>query len=206
MIDRNDRRCTAFHEAGHAVAASVHGLPFSRVFVVRQVDSAQGTPGELLGQSERSSSFLTVAGKPEEAKKEVITSLAGPIAETFAYEGLGVELSADHPDMVDATKFVRYAFCRFTDNGDGTATIDGVDVKAKLPILDRAMKENIQAALHFTNAHRNAITMVANALLERGELTPEDVAELCPGFLTGGDVAQKAADLGVAHGQWLPPR
>ena len=181
MIDRNDDRCTAFHEAGHAVAASVQGLPFSRVFMMRQVDSAQGTPGKLLGRLERNSSFLTAAGKPKEAKKEVITSLAGPIAETFAYEGLGVQLSANHPDMVDATKFVRYAFCRFTDNGDGTATFDGTDVKAKLSILDREMKENVQAALHFADAHRNAITSVANALLKRGELTSEDVAELCRG-------------------------
>lgn len=122
---------------------------------------------------------MTVAGKPEDAKKEVITSLVGPISESFAYEALDVELPANHPDMVDATKFVRYAFCRFTDNGDGTATMDGADVNDKLPILNRAMKDNIQAAFDFANAHRNTITKVANVLLERGELTPAEVAELC---------------------------
>jgi hypothetical protein len=179
MIDRNDRRCTAFHEAGHAVAASFQGLPFARVFVVRDVDSAQGTAGELLGRSERNISILFVAGKPEEAKKEVITSSAGPIAETFAYQGLGVELPADNPDMMDAVRFVRYAYCQYTDNSDGTATIDGEDVNAKLPILNQAMNDYVQAAIQFTVEHRAAITRVALALLEKGELTPAEVAVLC---------------------------
>ncbi len=179
MIDRNDRRCTAFHEAGHAVVAVLQGLPFGRVFVVRNVDSPMGTPGELLGRSERNISILSVVGKPEEAKKEVITSLAGPIAETFAYQGLGVELPADNPDMVDAVKFVRYAFCRHTDNGDGTATIDGEEVRAKLPVLQQAMQEYVQAAIQFAVEHRTAITRVALALLEKGELTPAEVADLC---------------------------
>ena len=127
----------------------------------------------------RNISVLSVAGKPDEARKEVVTSLARPIAATFAYDGLPVELPADHPDMVDAMKFVQYAFCRFTDNGDGTATIDAQDVNAKLATLNWAMQEYVPAALQFTAAHRGEITRVALALLEQGELSANDVSALC---------------------------
>ena len=57
-INRNDKRSTALHEAGHAVAAVLNDIPCEKVYVILDVDHASRPFGLVIGQVVRN--FLTL--------------------------------------------------------------------------------------------------------------------------------------------------
>lgn len=179
MIDRNDVRCTAFHEAGHAVAAAVFAIPFERVFIVRTVHASLPPVDKLLGQVVRNFQKSELAGKgEEEVLRHVIQAFAGPYGETLASENLSLIMPVDDPDVIDAWSCLRFAFCEFTID-DGNATFSQAELQRNKPRMEGLFQSGRRDAVRFVQQHRKEITCVAEALLRDVELTYDQVIELC---------------------------
>lgn len=178
-VNRNDLRCTAFHEAGHAVAAAVLGIDFVKVFVVRDVDNASRPMGMQLGHVERNFHLPSLAGQSEAiAINNLIQAFSGPMAETFAYPDLPLDMSQENQDVKDAWKIIKFYCCKFTV-ADGIAQFDENELRCNAPTMDDLFKRGLVAAERFTNDHRKIVSEVAEALLDRTELTADEVRKIC---------------------------
>ena len=173
-VNRNDMRCTAYHEAGHAVAAVLQDRPFQKVFVVHRADEAKEYTQGPLGSVVRHLDKPTFAGKLDEAKKEIVICYAGPYAETFAYPGLKPLLEQDAQDVKEAIGLAKFALVNFTIRPTG-ASFDNAEVSSKWPqivaVLDECNKEALSLVLH----NQRSIMRLADALLLRRELTRDEV-------------------------------
>ena len=178
-VNRNDLRCTAFHEAGHAVAAAVLGIQFDRVFVVREVYHAYQPVGMQLGQVERNFHLPSLAGQGEETEiNNLIQAFSGPMAETFAYPNLQLDMPPNNHDVKDAWKILKFFCCKFTIV-DGQAQFDKNDVRRNAPKMESLFKRGVEAAERFVKDHEEVISEVAEALIDRTELTASEVREIC---------------------------
>jgi ATP-dependent Zn protease len=176
-VNRHDMRCTAFHEAGHAVAAVLLNVPFDRVYIVQRTNQTVGYQGMQLGQVVRTFDKSSVAGKVDEAKRQTIQILAGPYGETLAYSNLLPDLGQDTSDVQDAFSVLRFALCNFVQSG-GNVTFDPKDVQDEWGRMNQIIGECSAEAAQLIQKHAAAVGKVANELLSKGELTYDQVAAL----------------------------
>ena len=178
-VNRNDLRCTAFHEAGHAVAAAVLKIEFEKVFVVREVDHASNPVGMQLGFVSRNFQLPSLAGQSEEiAINNLIQAFSGPMAETLAYPNLSPDISQENPDVMDAWKVLKFFCCEF-EIVDGKAQFDDNDVRRNIPRMESLFMQGLEASDRFVKVQKEVIREVAEALIEQTVLTASDVQEIC---------------------------
>lgn len=175
-IHRHGVLCTAYHEAGHAVAAVRLNIPFERVWILRREHDTQGQ-GQILGQVVRNLHLPRFKGISEEdAKHQVLQAMAGPMAENLL--GLSPDLQANQDDVDTAFRILRFAFCAFVEQ-DGAAVFDQEDVRRNAAKLRSIFEQGLAAALPFVEQHRQAITKVADHLRTQWELSHAEVSALC---------------------------
>src|SRR5258706_92573 len=111
-------RSTAFHEAGHAVAAVLKRIAFSKVWILRRKDSDPVPQNVELGQLTRVTPINKpdFVGKVDKAKVEAIQAFAGPIAECLAYPGMQPDWQLNIGDFIEARSVLRFATTPFTLN------------------------------------------------------------------------------------------
>ena len=177
QVNRNDMRCTAFHEAGHAVAIALNELPFERVYVVHREDETKEYTEGPLGTVVRNLHIPSFAGKLSEAMKEIEVCYAGPIAETFAYPNLLPLLSQEAPDVKDAISIAKYALVDF-EVIDSQAHFDRDDFKAKWERILEMLVACERNAYALVQRQEKAIARIAERLLVNGELAAAEVREV----------------------------
>jgi ATP-dependent Zn protease len=166
-------RRTAFHEAGHAVATVVLGRQFERVYIVIQGPLKDG---DLQGSSIRNLHRPHLAGQHDLGRKEAMIAVAGPMGECFAAPGLQWNPTNGDPDFDAALSVLKFAHCDFTMNGT-KATFDP-SWQQKIPLMKNILDGALQEAYRLTQTNRAVIARVAEALLEKTELSFNEVVAL----------------------------
>jgi ATP-dependent Zn protease len=184
MVNRHDMRCTAFHEAGHAIAAVLNGIAFEKVYIVLRVDETVGFDGMQLGQVVRTLHKPDFVADLSQAKLQVIQMLAGPLGETLAYSNLEPKLEQQSADIQDVISLLKFTLCPFILTA-GEATFNPQDVAHHWPEIIKVINECVALARHLVTQHRDCISRVANELLSRGELTRAEVVAICGPDLNG---------------------
>jgi hypothetical protein len=177
---RLNLRSTAFHEAGHAVVAVLKGIRFSMVWLRHRSDADPVPQDVELGQLTRITPInkLGFFGKLDEAKTEAVQAFAGPLAECLAYPGMKPDFQLNKGDVGLAEGLLRIAILPCTVTND-VANFDPAEVNRTLPQIKQMLQECCRAAEMLVQANRVAIEQVAMELLERWELTEEEVRALC---------------------------
>jgi hypothetical protein len=173
--DANDIRYIATHEAGHAVAAVVLGsrlksidlkqrrLPDGRIsvgFTDSQVDAAD------------------VAGKGEAAAMPyLIQTFAGPFAERTINHQLDASCESGGGDKEVARRIAAVAVCEAVYN-DNQMVIPTEEQERNRDRIGKLIEDACEAAMHFVNEHVGTIIEVAEALIEKRELTGDEVAAI----------------------------
>jgi ATP-dependent Zn protease len=171
--DRNDIRYVATHEAGHAVAAVVLGLGLVSVDIHHRLLPDGGLS---LGRTTIPESFsaLVASISEEYAMAHVVFCLSGFTAEAAVNRLVG----GDIPEREAVRSLVSLAICRPVDNGVGRMTITPEELRRNGQRIDGFLRAAEDAAARLVRKHRAVIARVADLLLERKELTGEEVAAI----------------------------
>lgn len=163
MENPPNREALAYHEAGHAVAATVLS-PLTRPVVSVSIVHEPGFHGYTLYHSfddliDRGEIDTTAEHFPETIRAEVIVLRAGPAAE---FMGSGeTHHTGNAGDFIDAATLVD----RYLDNEDPEEFVKSLEGEAD----------------HLVAEHRDVIGAVASALLEEGTLEGDKVREIVSG-------------------------
>ena len=167
-----DRRRLAYHEAGHALAQYLL-LPRERVSKVTVVRY-----GQALGLSATKPVEQTYTADRNELLAHIKVSLASRAAEHIA---LKTELNGVTSDLEQATRLAMMCVGMWGMNGSlvsmralGQATLDGKSAES----VDKLLKEQFEEVKTLIEQHEAALHAIARELIEREELTGEEVAEL----------------------------
>lgn len=169
-------RCNAYHEAGHAVAAIVHG--FKVIAVDIRPVSVPGL-GETLGSAELAlpspSEFL---GKGEDVVMPLlIVLLVGVFAEQRLNAKAGLDIGHAQSDGQRAMQYAAGAICKpITRNG--SLVTPGEEVQRQMPLILECFEKARIRAQEFANSHGAAIDSVGEMLANSGVLTPREVEQL----------------------------
>jgi hypothetical protein len=170
-------RSTAFHEAGHAVAAVVLGLRLKWVDVkLRQHPNGGVSLGATNCDGVAKRDLL---GKGEEAVMPyLVYAIAGVAAEACVNPLVSTpEYLGASEDWADAWQLAIKAVCDFVVR-DGVATISNEEQERNMPRLNALMESARDAANRLVEDHQGAITEVAGLLGRRTRLDGAEVAEI----------------------------
>ncbi|WP_422930126.1 hypothetical protein [Singulisphaera sp. PoT] len=182
MIDiRHWVETTAFHEAGHAMAAAHYGIPFSKVWILKRTNF-EIRCGEILGQLIRINAIdkPSFFGRVEDAKAEAVLSFCGPLAECRPYPPgcLHPDFgSANLNDWLDARSILRFATTPCSKEGLEPFKED--DLQQTKSLVDELLNECGSEAMRLVSKNLPAIERIARGLLSHWELMPSEVQWLC---------------------------
>lgn len=169
-------RANAYHEAGHAVAALLMGTGLMSVDI-----RPQSVPGGGIG---RAGTDLArppddeILGHGEDAVMPyLVVFFSGVLAEALVNPGAGLEASHSHSDGAMVLRYATGAVCTPVREG-GQIVFRGEEVQRNINRIEALMEKGRKRAEHFVASHRQAITAVATALLEKQILASEEVHEL----------------------------
>ncbi len=172
-------RTTAFHEAGHAIAALEFGIPFSKVSILKRTDF-ENRSGESLGQLTRISPVNKpdYFGRLEEAKAEAVLAFCGPLAECLAYGELkDPDLAGSNlGDFKDARSILRFATTPcIPTNPDPFSPADIARTQAQ---VDELLNECGRVAEQLVKTNESTIQRIAEALLDHWDVPADEVKQL----------------------------
>lgn len=192
IISDEEKRITAYHEAGHAIL--FHVLPdVGPVYTVSIVPTSSGAAGYTMPLPEKDEMFLT-KGK---MMQDIMVSLGGRIAEELIFDDITTGASSD---IKRATKTARRMVTRFgmsdnigvicydDDNGEVFIGRDLAHTKshseAVAAEIDREVKliidECYAKARDIISEHMSVLHDCAKLLLEREKITREEFEALFP--------------------------
>lgn len=179
LLTPEDKRITAFHEAGHALIMLLHPTAHDPVHKVTIIPR-----GSALGVTH----FLPEKEKYHQTKNELLASiesaLGGRAAEELAF---GQVTTGAYSDFQAATNIARKMVCSYgmsdlgpmiygQQHGENTyspATAERID-KEILKILDTAHTK----VLEMLKANRDKLDLLANTLVEKETLYSSEIYEL----------------------------
>src|SRR5919198_1493706 len=171
-MSREDRRRIAYHETGHALAM-VKCLPRERLHKVTIIRH-----GSALGLAQPKPNEETHTRTKDEYLGQIQVSLASRAAEQLF---LGIEMSGAHHDLQNATAIADAVIRHFGMNGSlyqPTALGEFLpDAKAKREI-ERLLEQQFKKVKALLDENKEEVHAIAEALLERQELTGDEVQEI----------------------------
>ncbi len=182
-IDPEERRQTAYHEAGHAV---VHRLlfPERRIEYLTIVPNESGALGFLAPESDERRRSISVA----DVRKEIAVCLAGREAERAASGRDDAVTGGASSDLRRATKLAHAAVAEWAFDAEF-----GLVVPAALPAIHSALGDRLEqrlacwleegrrTAVELLERHRTALDALAGALLEKESLDGDAVEAVAGG-------------------------
>jgi ATP-dependent Zn protease len=171
-MSREERRRIAYHETGHAFAM-VKCLPRERLHKVTIIRH-----GSALGLAQPKPKEEHHTRIKDEYLADIQVCLASRAAEQLF---LGIEMSGAHHDLQTATAVADAVIRHFGMNGSlyqPTALGEMVpDAKAKKEI-ERLLEQQFKKVKSLLHEHSDEVHAIAEQLLEREELTGDEVIEI----------------------------
>ena len=199
-MSAEDRRRLAYHEAGHAVAQYLL-LPSDRMVKVTIIRH-----GQALGLAATKPLEERYTRSRDEIFAEIQCALASRAAEEMF---LGVKLSGVVQDLTDATRLAAAAIGWLGMDGSlysARAFGETVpDARSKRRI-ERILDEQLTAVKGLLAAHRSFVQEVAGGLLDRHELSGDEVDTMAArlGILPGRGMGAGVTAASAATGLRLP--
>jgi cell division protease FtsH len=172
QVAQHDRRVTAAHEAGHAVAGrfAKNPVPPRKVSIVSRgpaggVTWATSSDRELLGQGELFSRLVYFLGA--RAAERLIL---GDDEYTFGA----------HDDLAKATKLAQAMICEYAMDDRYPAQLPLYDGDPRHEAIHDLLRQALEEATRIVTQHRAEVEAIMNALLEHETLGGEELAELLP--------------------------
>lgn len=167
----NDIRASAYHEAGHAVAATVLEIGLTSASIRGHLGN--GAPGTAMKWAPRG------LEDPEYYRRMMVAINAGPMAEELVLRESATPCV--HEDDVKALQIFAFRSC-----GLGTLKDDGQfffsekesQLAGHIPRVQAASEDAFVRTAEFLADHWEAIKAVAMALLDSKSLTGDEVAEI----------------------------
>jgi cell division protease FtsH len=180
LITDHDRLITAWHEAGHTVAALVQpdaDEPVSVTIIPR------GPSGGATWMGGNDNAFLT----RDQARARLATSMAGRAAEEILLDGEHTQGAAG--DLQAATQLAQAMVTQYgmTDFGFAQLDADTLRVGGEVAVLahraiDRLIREAHQRAGTLLAEHRSLLETLAAALLDEETLDSRRIREIAERF------------------------
>jgi cell division protease FtsH len=168
LITEHDRRITAWHEAGHTIAALVQpdaDDPVSVTIIPR------GPSGGATWMGGNDNSFLT----RDQARAQLTTSMAGRAAEEILLDGEHTQGAAG--DLQAATQLAQAMVTQYgmTDFGFAQLDAETLRVGGEVAVLahkeiDKLIREAHGRAVDLLDRHRDLLGALAAALLDEETL------------------------------------
>jgi ATP-dependent Zn protease len=172
LLTANDPLYIATHEAGHAVAAVVLGLPLRAVDIRKR-----NLPDGRISVGFTDGEVCTNGQDEDEAMPHLIACYAGCCAEGVVNPRV-LEGGSYTNDWKDARTIAVSAVCPVTDRGDGYVEISMEVQKQNAERINELLGAAAKASMELVELHLPAIKRVAKLLLERKQLTGDEVAKV----------------------------
>jgi cell division protease FtsH len=186
LITEHDRRITAWHEAGHTVAALVQPHaddPVSVTIIPR------GPSGGATWIGGNDNSFLT----RDQARAQLTTSMAGRAAEEVLLDGEHTQGAAG--DLQAATALAQDMVTRFgmTDFGFAQLDAETLRVGGEVAVLAHKEIDNLIRQAHgravvLLEEHRDLLAALAEGLLDEETLDSARILQIAARFGVGDTV------------------
>jgi cell division protease FtsH len=202
LVTDHDRLITAWHEAGHTVAALLQPEaddPVSVTIVPR------GPSGGATWMGGNDNSFLT----REQARAQLTTSMAGRAAEEILLDGEHTQGAAG--DLRAATSLAQAMVTQYgmTDFGYAQLDAETLRVGGEVAVLahreiDKLIRQGHERAAALLREHRELLAALAEALLDEETLDGTRIRQIASAF---GRVPRARSPLpdGVRD-RWRAPR
>jgi cell division protease FtsH len=183
LITEHDRRITAWHEAGHTVAALVQqdaDDPVSVTIIPR------GPSGGATWMGGNDNSFLS----RDQARAQLTTSMAGRAAEEVLLDGEHTQGAAG--DLQAATQLAQAMVTQYgmTDFGFAQLDAETLRVGGEVAVLAHREIDNLIRRAHgravaLLEEHRGLLSALAEALLDEETLDSPRIQAIAAGFGVG---------------------
>lgn len=169
-------RCTAYHEAGHAVAAIVHGF---KVIALDIRPVIVPGIGQTLGSAELAlPTPQTFLGKGEDMVMPLLVVLwAGVFAEQRVNSKAGIDTGHAQSDGQRAMQYAAGAICKPVLR-DGNLVTPKDEIQQQMSLIVACVEKARSKAEVFASTHGCAIDSVGEALAKSGVLAPAKVEQL----------------------------
>jgi cell division protease FtsH len=183
VVKEQDRRQTAWHEAGHAVARLVL-FPDSKLDFLSIVPNERGALGFAAWQHDETDHSHSA----EDYRKHIMVSLAGREAEKLCPDaGAKATNTGASSDYHSATALAWDAVSRYGFDEDfGCFSASAIPQHLQVPLaseiknrVDALLAECLKETRQLMEKKRPTLEKIAAALLEQDALTGEEVQKLC---------------------------
>jgi cell division protease FtsH len=191
LVTEHDRRITAWHEAGHTVAALVQpdaDDPVSVTVIPR------GPSGGATWMGGNDNSFLT----RDQARAQLTTSMAGRAAEEVLLDGEHTQGAAG--DLQAATSLAQAMVTRYgmTDFGFAQLDAETLRVGGEVAVLahreiDHLIRQAHGRAVALLAEHRELLSALAEALLDEETLDSPRIREIAAEYGVGREAQAQVA-------------
>ncbi|MCL2373533.1 MAG: M50 family metallopeptidase [Defluviitaleaceae bacterium] len=169
QIRQEERMVTAWHEAGHAIAATLVG---NRVAKVTIIPSTSGAGGFCVNIPQERMYYTKT-----DLRQQMMVSLAGRAAEEIKFGSENITTGASN-DIEKATATAMQYVAKF---GMGTEIVDLTMLKQDEKIASETaalVREVYESTLEIMRENANSLEAVAEMLLENETVDGDDVGEI----------------------------
>lgn len=159
-VERNWLKRIAYHEAGHAVAAFIEGVPLGPITIIPDGNVQRNLRRRDLGNGFRPD-VRRAANNRQKIEAEVIATFAGPAAED-AFTGRRNRYAAqdDYPDIKKIASFV----CESDE--EMIAYLEWLAIRARRVVTDRRNWEAVKAVAAALLKHETIDAAKARTLIK----------------------------------------
>jgi len=172
-IRQKERRVTAYHEAGHALATKLL-LPKNVVSKISIIPSTKGAGGFCINIPQEKMYYTK-----KEIERQIMVYIAGRCAEEIIFGAENITTGASN-DIEKATQLLKKYVGQFGMSKEtGLLDLEALQDQAGLMQACRNLMESLYSdTLELLRSNQNILEAITNALLENETLSEEDLDEI----------------------------